>query len=59
VVKGSGVSQAIINNRVTGEQDGVYDQTGSPIPNLKVVTIGKSSVRFRFHDHEFERKVKE
>ncbi|HVY61104.1 MAG TPA: hypothetical protein VHF22_05590, partial [Planctomycetota bacterium] len=56
IVTGGGISQGIVNNRIIGEGDIVYDQTGNPIPELRVVQIKRRRIRFSYKGLEFEPK---
>lgn len=58
-VVGGGVAKAIVNNRIVGEGDIVYDTRGNPIGDLRVVTIKRGKVRFSYKGLEFERDLKE
>ncbi len=57
IVVGASVAQAIINNRILTEEDVVYDVRGNPIADLRVATIKKKRVRFRYKGLEFERPL--
>ncbi|MFC1706377.1 tetratricopeptide repeat protein [Planctomycetota bacterium] len=59
IVSGAGVAKAIVNNRVLTEDDVVYGPDGVPNPSLRVVTIKRRRVRFRYLDTEFERPLSE
>jgi len=56
ILTGGGVSQAIVNNRICSEGDIVYDATGTPITELRVVQIRKRKVKFNYKGLEFEPK---
>ena len=54
IITGGGVSQGIVNNRIISEGDVVYDQTGNPIADLRVLQIKKRRIRFQYKGLEFE-----
>jgi tetratricopeptide (TPR) repeat protein len=57
IIVGASVAKAIINNRILSENDLVYDQRGNPIADLRIATIKKRRVRFRYKGLEFERPL--
>jgi hypothetical protein len=56
IVRGGGVSLAIVNGRRCAEGDVVYDPQGTPIQELRVVSIGKRKIKFNYKGLEFEPK---
>lgn len=48
------VRQAIVNDEILAQGDGVRDITGAPITNLKVKDIGRNYVKFYYDGVEFD-----
>lgn len=57
VVVGTGVAEAIVNDRWVVENGNVYGADRLPIPGVRVVKIKRRRVRFSYKDIEFERAL--
>jgi len=54
IVTVGGLAHGIVNNRIVSEGDVVFDPSGNPITELRVIQIKKGRIRFEFRGLEFE-----